>query len=531
MPFILIQVTIFNHSDYPIVWLDDGRDHGDWQDPWFPSNIKSLKKGENASFRIESAGDIPILGSVGTGAEGWAFFLVDVPADPGVGVRAEYFTLHFDRPFIELKTFERSIDYQLHDPRGNGSRHPGAQMAYAVDLGTHDMANEDNLGEILGAIGVDLATAGLGILVEAPFLLATDSFAKHVLWIVDIRNAGEGQASFPLKLPDKGIVYAITQRTVQLGRTLGSGIRVSGGDLNWFRHDGRLDGTFVWGGPEKVGVRWDSLQQVFSGGDGILYGITPRVDASLPLVVQEVGHGGSVVPAHGGDLLWYKHLGWGDGTFQWEGPKVVGTRWDQLVHVFSGGGGILYGIDKDGDLLWYRHLGREDGSFTWEGPRKVGVGWGGLERVFGGGDGIIYAVTGNNFLTQKIGEARKPGGNLLWFRHLGWQDGTFRWEGPKQVGSGWGNFEQLFSDEAGVLYGVTPHVDARPGFTSATAEVGPDGHSTSGGFVPASGGDLLWYKHTGREQGTWDWEGPRKVGVGWSGLRLAFSGGVLPPSQ
>lgn len=39
--------------------------------------------------------------------------------------------------------------------------------------------------------------------------------------------------------------------------------------------------------------------------------------------------------------------------------------------------GVLYAWTFDGDLLWYRHLGRTDGTFRWATPRggKVGNGW------------------------------------------------------------------------------------------------------------------------------------------------------------
>jgi len=38
------------------------------------------------------------------------------------------------------------------------------------------------------------------------------------------------------------------------------------GDLLWYRHDGRGDGSFIWadGSPKKVGVGWGSLPTVFS---------------------------------------------------------------------------------------------------------------------------------------------------------------------------------------------------------------------------------------------------------------------------
>lgn len=53
MPARLVQVTIVNRSAFPIIWQDDGREHGFWQEPWYPSNIKALNPGQQASFRLE----------------------------------------------------------------------------------------------------------------------------------------------------------------------------------------------------------------------------------------------------------------------------------------------------------------------------------------------------------------------------------------------------------------------------------------------------------------------------------------------
>ena len=211
---------------------------------------------------------------------------------------------------------------------------------------------------------------------------------------------------------------------------------------------------------------------MFSGGDGIIYAVTPNVEASLPTGIGK-GMGGH--PASGGDLWWYRHVGRADGSFRWEGPKKVGTGWGGLKHVFSGGDGIIYAVTSNveaslptgigegmgghpasgGDLLWYRHVGREDGSFRWEGPlRKVGTGWGGLKHVFSGGDGIIYAVTPHveaslaSGIGVGMGGHPASGGDLMWARHLGREDGSFRWEGPlKKVGTGWGESEYVFSGD------------------------------------------------------------------------------------
>jgi hypothetical protein len=89
-------------------------------------------------------------------------------------------------------------------------------------------------------------------------------------------------------------------------------------------------------------------------------------------------------------------------------------------------GGLIYHIDFQNRLLWNRHDGRDDGSFRWAEPgnREVGTGWD-VKRVFSGGDGVIYHIDGQN--------------RLLWNRHDGRDDGSFRWAEPgnREVGTGW----------------------------------------------------------------------------------------------
>ena len=47
--------------------------------------------------------------------------------------------------------------------------------------------------------------------------------------------------------------------------------------------------------------------------------------------------------------------------------------------------GIIYAVMDNSDLLWYRHEGRDDGSFRWTSNegRKVGNGWN-VKHVFSG---------------------------------------------------------------------------------------------------------------------------------------------------
>ncbi|HEY2711830.1 MAG TPA: tachylectin-related carbohydrate-binding protein [Chthoniobacterales bacterium] len=295
------------------------------------------------------------------------------------------------------------------------------------------------------------------------------------------------------------------------------------GDLIWYRHLGREDGTFRWEGGKKVGTGWAGFEHVFSGGDGIIYAIDP---ISAKAVNDVPG-----IPSRlsGGNLWWYRHVGREDGSFRWEGPKMVGTGWAGLEHVFSGGDGIIYAVDpvtdlskhvpgrtniaSGGNLKWYRHVGHEDGSFRWEGPKTVGTGWAGFPHLFSGGDGIIYVVTPLADHSHAVPgrENIASGGDLRWYRHLGREDGSFKWEGPNKVGTGWASLQHIFSGGDGVIYGIDPVTDLS-------------------NFLPGrsnlvSGGDLRWYRHLGRDDGSFRWDGPRQVGRGWGNLQGVFSGG------
>ena len=152
----------------------------------------------------------------------------------------------------------------------------------------------------------------------------------------------------------------------------------------------------------------------------------------------------------------------------------------------------------------------------------MGTGWSDLRQVFSAGDGRIYAVTNRVEARAAIGIGegmgghKASGGDLMWGRHLGYDDGSFRWEGSlKKVGTGWGEMEHVFAGSDGIIYAITPRVEA-----SLATGIGPGmaGH-------PASGGDLMWGRHLGWDDGTFRWESPlKKVGTGWGKLTHAFSG-------
>ena len=104
--------------------------------------------------------------------------------------------------------------------------------------------------------------------------------------------------------------------------------------------------------------------------------------------------------------------------------------------------------------MWYRHLGRRDGSFRWQGPFEVGTGW-------------------NSFTTVSRRPGRLPSmascadGSLLWYRHYGHDQGYPIWAGRIQVGSGWEGFDGIWPVGNGYVYGRTPPATCGYGATTA----------------------------------------------------------------
>jgi N,N-dimethylformamidase len=149
--------------------------------------------------------------------------------------------------------------------------------------------------------------------------------------------------------------------------------------------------------------------------------------------------------------------------------------------------GNVYAVDDRGDLLYYRDTTR-DGTGSWADVgrgRRIGTGWGDFLDVFSGGDGIIYAVDSN--------------GDLLYYRDLA-RNGQARWAyggvGQK-IGTGFASFARLLSGGNGIIYAV------------------------------ALNGGLYFYRDEARD-GTCRWAHHgvgQKIGTGWGDLRHVVSGG------
>ena len=253
------------------------------------------------------------------------------------------------------------------------------------------------------------------------------------------------------------------------------------GEMKWYCHKGAATGAGLetpgaWQGA-NLGGAWNDYSTVFPGGLNTIYLI--RMD---------------------GRLEWREHQGARTGLDQWGEARTVGRGWNGFKQVFSGGDGIIYVITTEGSLRWYKHNGYLSGTGletpnAWEGPKEVGHGWGIFKTVFAAGNGIIYAITQD--------------GKLRWYKHNGYQTGAGletagAWEGPKEVGNGWGIFKTVFSAGDGIIYAITQD------------------------------GKLNWYKHNGYLDGRGlespgAWENRKEVGHGWGGFVQVFA--LLPGSR
>jgi hypothetical protein len=204
------------------------------------------------------------------------------------------------------------------------------------------------------------------------------------------------------------------------------------GSLRWYQHTGRMSGADTWANFATAKVVGDKAtgnnllnNKIFSGDDGVIYTI-----------------------AKSGKLYWSRHDGRFTGSQSWaNGGRLtqIGSGWNNFVHAFSGGDGIIYAISADGKMYWFRHSGWLTGSSNWAPNSGVQIskGWQGAVKVFSGGDGIIYSIMSS--------------GLLRWHRHNGRLSGSDDWANGGAhlpVGYNWQNFRQVFTGGDGIIYAI-----------------------------------------------------------------------------
>jgi hypothetical protein len=239
------------------------------------------------------------------------------------------------------------------------------------------------------------------------------------------------------------------------------------GDLLWFRHLGRSDGTNKWvggGAAAPIDSGWQKFRLVFAADDGVIYAVDKH-----------------------DKLHWYQHSGRSNGTATFAGPNLLGSGWG-FPQMFAADDSVIYVLagNPPPQLNWYQHLGRSDGSKSFANAGvaiTVGTDWN-FKQVFAANDGVIYAID--------------DAGGLFWYRHIGRSDGstTFAANAGAQIATGW-NYKQVCAADDGVIYGLT------------------------------GGGSLHWFRHIGRSAGTSSFANggsPKVVATGWN-YRKMFAAG------
>jgi N,N-dimethylformamidase beta subunit-like protein/tachylectin len=253
---------------------------------------------------------------------------------------------------------------------------------------------------------------------------------------------------------------------------------MGGGALVWYRDTFRngtnaADGSTGWSpaSGSAIGQGWDQYKHVFAGGGGILYAITDD-----------------------GELIWYKDTlrngtngpagatGWAANS-----GAQIGAGWQAFSQVIYGGDGIIYAIRPTGELLYYKDVARNgtngpNGTSGWgtNSGHQIGAGWNNFRLVFSGGGGVLYGVT--------------PAGTLHYYKDV-FRNGTNAANGStgwgtgsgNQIGAGWQNFPTVCAPGAsdGIIYAATVPGELR--YYKDVARNGTNGPNGTSGWGVNSG--------------------------------------------
>jgi hypothetical protein len=116
----IFTCRIRNAGDGDIVWVDDSLAHGEWSEGKGPSqDTNTIKPNETREFEARSGGDIPIIGSLATGTEGWALFKTRFAEFIGSPQEA-FIKISWDIPFITFDSEDGArVEATRFDPRQN----------------------------------------------------------------------------------------------------------------------------------------------------------------------------------------------------------------------------------------------------------------------------------------------------------------------------------------------------------------------------------------------------------------------------
>ncbi|GMX65420.1 hypothetical protein Elgi_46900 [Paenibacillus elgii] len=285
---------------------------------------------------------------------------------------------------------------------------------------------------------------------------------------IHVVYGGNGTTPVDSGLPRVGEIYGVDQNgNLRWYRYKGNGEYNPAGNQGWYPNSGNI-----------VGNGWHSFRNLFSGGNGVLYGVEQN-----------------------GNLRWYQYLGNGEhnpaGNQGWysNSGNIIGNGWHNFRFIFSSpwegrevpNRSAIYGVDQNGNLRWYRYLGNGEhnpaGNQGWHpnSGNTIGNGWHSFRHVVAI-SGVILAV--------------KENGDLLWYYYLGNGEhnpaGNQGWHpnSGNTIGNGWHGFRHIFggyndSYPGGiVIYGVEQNGNLRWYRYKGNGEHNPAGNQ---GWYPNSG--------------------------------------------
>jgi hypothetical protein len=115
----IITSTIRNLGTGDITWVADHLDHGVWSDRKSPTNrAKLIKASGEGMFESRDGGDIPIIGSIGTGTQGWVLFRTLCSESVG-STTTIFMKISWNIPFVsfDAPTDGLKVELTRYDPR------------------------------------------------------------------------------------------------------------------------------------------------------------------------------------------------------------------------------------------------------------------------------------------------------------------------------------------------------------------------------------------------------------------------------
>ncbi|MDH6109358.1 lysophospholipase L1-like esterase [Kitasatospora sp. MAP12-15] len=378
-------------------------------------------------------------------------------------------------PVVRVMPLGDSITAGYQSSTWNGYRGPlydqvAAQSRYRVNfVGTQQfgsMADPDNEGHS-GAV-IDQITSGVDgwLTADQPDVVLLDIGANDLNNNVDPTHAGDRLATLVNRIfADRPAVTVIMQGVIPTS----PGLQTLAAQYNGQAR--QLESTEQAAGRHFRFVDAPSLIPVGQPSAEMADGLHPN-DAGYVKLAQTFygafdqafsadwftgGSGAATSPMFGvdgsGNLRYYQYTGDGGSNISWTGTSnnVVSNApgWGKFTHVFSGGGGVIYGIDGSGNLWYFNYTG--DGSSTgdWSATSNSIIsnapGWGKFTQVFSTGGGKIYGVDSS--------------GNLWYYQYTGNGSSNSAWSSTSNSivsnAPGWGKFTHITGDPTtGAIYGV-----------------------------------------------------------------------------